>query len=511
MNFIQVTADGRGFCEAGTGARFVPIGANYASVIGKTADSRYSYLFGTDAHTAPTGVAEVQAAFARLGELGMTTVRLWLEPDEFFPHGYRVDSGAAARFEALLAAAQANGLRVSVGLHMCPIPSGWKVRGFEPPHLERHVAQWRALALRWGDRPEIFSWSIVGEGILPWETPSMRAQWPAWLHYWYNDDLEALRAAWGANVPAFTDFASAPVPPPNVGLNLPVDACTPGRLSELPPDPWEQSTWRYDWRVFLDDVGARSVSTIADGLRRGGARQMIAVGNNSWTLPNLAANQWARGYNPYFFLDEVDYLCQHNYPAMPCWGGGNGDPLDSEEAMQFWLCANQVTARIFGSLGKPVIAEEFGWYGGGPSWFHIDLPHRREEDQTRLLDRVMETAVGSYAGWLNWAWKDMPHERDITNHSGLFLADGKTVKHWGRRFGEWARQLKAQPPIYAPATHVRDLPMKTLYTSDRGHEGWWQETCRTWDVQAPDDFRHVFESKPMVNSPIFHQFVGVSA
>jgi hypothetical protein len=486
----------------------VPIGANYAAVIGETNGRRYSYLFGTDEFTAPTGVAEAQRAFARLGELGLNTVRVWLEPDEFFPHGYRLDGGAAERFDALLDAARANGLRLSVGLHFCPLPSGWKVHGFEPPHLDRHAAQWRALALRWGSSAEIFSWSIVGEGILPWESAWMRSAWPVWLQYWYNDDVAALKAAWGAEVPAFDRFENAPVPPPNVGLTLPVDACTPGRIKDLPPDPWANSTWRYDWRVFLDDVGARSVSALADGLRRGGARQMITVGNNCWTLPNLAANQWARGYNPYFFLDEVDYLCQHNYPAMPCWPGGNGDPLDSEEAMQFWLRANQVTARIFTSLGKPVIAEEFGWYGGGKSWFHVDLPYRSEEDQTRLLERVLETAVGSYAGWLNWTWKDMPHGRDITNHSGLFRSDGKTVKHWGKRFGEFARQFARSAPAHVAATEVRPLPMKPLYTSDRDHEQWWQETCRTWDTARPADFRHVFERKPMVNSEVFHQFNG---
>jgi len=50
--------------------------------------------------------------------------------------------------------------------------------------------------------------------------------------------------------------------------------------------------------------------------------------------------------------------------------------------------------------------------------------------------------------------------------------------------------------------------MKPLYTSDRDHEQWWQETCRTWDTAHPADFRHVWERKPMVNSPVFHQFNG---
>jgi hypothetical protein len=50
--------------------------------------------------------------------------------------------------------------------------------------------------------------------------------------------------------------------------------------------------------------------------------------------------------------------------------------------------------------------------------------------------------------------------------------------------------------------------MKPLYTSDRDHEQRWQDTCRTWDVTMPTDFRHEFERKPMVNSEVFHQFNG---
>lgn len=506
MNFIRVTKDGRGFCEENTGTHYVPIGANYAAAIGRKGDTRYSYLFGTDEFTAPTGVVEAQNAFGRLSELGMNTLRVWLEPDEFFPHGYRLDPAAAERFDALVDAARANGLRISVGMHLCPIPSGWKLHSFEPPHLDRHAAQWHALALRWGLRPEIFSWTIVGEGTLPWETPWIRSQWPTWLQYWYNDDAATLKATWGANVPAFDSFSNAPVPPPNVGLTLPVESVNPGHLAQLPADEWADSSWRYDWRIFLDEVGARSVSIIADALRRGGARQMITVGNNCWTVPNLPCGQMARGYNPYFYLDAVDYLCQHNYPAQYCWPGGNGDPLDSEDAMQFWLRANQITGRIYASLGKPVIAEEFGWYGGGPSWFLTDLPYRSEEDQTRLLDCVMQTAIGTYAGWLNWAWKDFPHERDITNYSGLFRADGRTVKHWGKRFSEYARQFAKSAPAHLPADEVRALPMQPLYTSDRDHEQWWQDTCRTWDVTKPGDFQPVFERKPMVNSRLFHHY-----
>ena len=513
MNMIRVTPDGRGFYEEGTGRRFVPVGTNYANCIGGyTAGDRavgYSYLFGTDSHTQPDGLTEACDTLKRLADLGLNLVRCWFEPDEFFPHGTRLDPRAADRFDRWLETAGECGVRITVGVSPAPIPSGWKLHVFEPPHHERHLAQLRAVARRWGTDPRIFSWTVVGEGTLPWQTEWLRAQWPGWLRYWYNDDLAGLRKAW-SDAPEFRGFEDAPVPPPNVGLTLPVNSVNPGGLKTLPDDRWANSTWRYDWRLFLEEIGSARVAHEVDTMRVAGARQMFSVGNNCWTVPNLPCGQMARGYNPYFYHDSVDYLCQHNYPAQYCWPGGNGDPLDSEEAMRFWLHANQAQGRLYTSMGKPVLLEEFGWYGGTSSKFGWPLPFRSEEEQTRHNDRIMETSLGTYAGWLNWPQKDMPQAGDITNGSGLFRADGRTLKHWGRRFGEWARRLAVQPPAHQPAREIRRLPMKALYTSDRDHEQWWQETCGTWNLAAPDDFEPEFERKPIVNSEAWHRFGGTT-
>jgi len=501
MGFIRVTADGQGFEDAANGARFVPIGSNYCAVVAGQATGGYCGqvfpLFGRDAHTEADGVAEGKRAFARLAALHLNVVRIWLEPDIFFPHGRRLDPAGAAQLDALLDAGREFGLRLSVGMHLCAIPSGGKLASHEPPHDERLREMLYLLAQRWGHDEQLFSWTIIGEGSLPWQTAWLAQRWPAFLQYWYHDDLTALQSAWGQTDRAFSSFQDAPIPPRNVGYAAGLGAVNPGNLDRLPADPWAGSTWRYDWRLFLEEIGAARVHAEAQALRAGGARQMITVGNNSWIFPNLCCGQMGLGYNPYFYLDSVDYLCQHHYPAPQCLPGGNGDPLDNEAAMQSWEDAVGVMGRIYRSLGKPVVLEEWGWYGGGDSAFLNRLPFRALDEQDAYGHRLMEATQHTYSGWLHWLWRDMPAATDITNRSGLYHADGETLKPWGRRYGAWAERLRREPPVVQAATRIVEMPMQALYTCDRTHECWLQEQMRASRAGGPGDYRPIFPRKPM--------------
>ena len=345
---------GWGFEGVDSGESFVPIGSNYCSVIERAGSGGYMGqlfpLFGTDEYTEKDGVAEARRAFSRLADLGLNVVRTWLEPDVFFPNGLRLDPGGVAKLDGLLDAAAEYDNRVTLGMHLCPIGSqaigGGKIHPYEPPHEERLLEQIAAMAGRWGDRGEVFSWSLVGEGTLPWVTDHMKIRWPAWLEYWYDGSLDKLRDAWGPDVP-FTDFDDAPVPPRATGatatncsgrrhLNyLGMRGCL--KQGQVGATTGACSSKR--------SGQAQCIVRLASS-RQPGAKQMITVGNNCWIFPDLPAGTMGLGYNPYFYLDAVDYLCQHNYPAPQCFPGSIGDPLDSDAAMRYWLTANEVMGRI---------------------------------------------------------------------------------------------------------------------------------------------------------------------
>ena len=503
---IQVSPDGRGFADEQTGTPFVPVGTNYSAVLdmvdylGKP--RRFVQLFGVDQETETDGVAEAEKYMKKLGDLGMNVLRIWMEPTDALPFGPRLDPEFIRKFDRFLDSCGENGIYVSVGMHMSAHPSGWKLHNFQPPHNQMLLEQLNLLGNRWGNDERIFSWTIVGEGQLPWYTKWLGQGWPTWLQFWYNDDLDALKDAWGRlSGVDFNSFDDAPVPPRNIGPCLGVDRVNYGRLDELPDDPWAGSTWRYDWRLYLEHVGASRVHKEVAVLRAAGAKQMMTVGANSWTFPNLPAGQMTLGYMPYFHLDSLDYLCQHNYPMPQCLPGGTGDPLDNDKAMQDWLASNEIMGRIYTSLGKPVMLEEWGWYGGGKSEFAgTELKYRTEEEQERYCDLMMQTSQNFYSGWMYWLHRDMPHDGDLTQCSGLFKADG-TLKKWGRKYGEWATKLKANPPKLAPAKETVDLNMKRMMTDDRFHETWWHDMIESYAERGPLDFNHVFERKPMTDWP----------
>lgn len=506
---IRVSPDGQGFVDETTGEPFVPVGVNYAATAGPMPGTglRGLPLFGTDRYTAADGLAEGVRMLDRISELGLNTVRIWLEPHDFFPVGTNLDPVAADKLDRLLAAGAARGVRFVMGMHLATLATGLRFHQdlFQPPHQERQLAQLDSLARRWGRRPEIFSWSIIGEGTLPWYTAWMAQQWPVWLEYWYNGDLAALKKAWGAS--AFSrhydirSFADAPIPPRNVGLDLPLPEFS-RRLGAgtLPEDLWAGSTWRYDWRLFMEELGSARVRQEVQALRQAGAQQMITVGNNCWLHPCLPAGWMGAGYHPAFYLDCVDYLCQHDYAFFQCLPGFIGDPLDSPAALEYWLGSMEVMGRFYGSLGKPVMLEEWGWYGGCASaGVDCRLPFRSEEDQARFCEQMLKRTQSWFAGWLNWTWRDLPDDVDITNGSGLFAADGNRLKPWGKKFADWAGRLKRRPPRRLPGKQTVDVPMKAVMTSDRAVDEFFRETIRLSAKAGPLDFREVHECKPITN------------
>ena len=194
MGMIQVNPRGDGFIDTASGERFVPIGTNYAAMLDvvnyKGKLRRFTNLFGIDRETATDPLVEAATYMKRLGDLGLNVIRIWTEPHDFFPIGPRIDPEAADKFDRLLDICRQNGIYISVGMHLAASPTGWPFHNFQPPHQQLLLDQLYLFGTRWGKHEQIFSWTIVGEGQLPWYTKWLGDQWPQWLQYWYNDDLD---------------------------------------------------------------------------------------------------------------------------------------------------------------------------------------------------------------------------------------------------------------------------------------------------------------------------------
>jgi len=75
-------------------------------------------------------------------------------------------------------------------MHLATNPTGWPFHNFQPPHQQLLLDQLYLFRSRWGRHEQIFSWTTVGEGQLPWYTKWLADQWPHWLQYRYNDDRD---------------------------------------------------------------------------------------------------------------------------------------------------------------------------------------------------------------------------------------------------------------------------------------------------------------------------------
>lgn len=169
---IQTNPNGNGFIDTTTGRRFVPVGTNYAAMLDmvnfRGQPRRFTSLFGVDRETEADGLAEAAKYLKRLGDLGLNVVRIWTEPQDFFPLGNRLDPQAADQLDRFFELCRASGIYVSVGMHLAGGPTGRRLHNFQPPHNEVLLEHLHLLGIRWGKCEQIFSWTIVGEGQLPW-------------------------------------------------------------------------------------------------------------------------------------------------------------------------------------------------------------------------------------------------------------------------------------------------------------------------------------------------------
>ena len=68
----------------------------------------------------------------RLSDLGLNTVRIWLEPDDFFPVSTSLDRAATDKLDRLLTAGAERGVRFVIGMHLACAPEKRRPARHEP-------------------------------------------------------------------------------------------------------------------------------------------------------------------------------------------------------------------------------------------------------------------------------------------------------------------------------------------------------------------------------------------
>jgi len=140
--------------------------------------------------------------------------------------------------------------------------------------------------------------------------------------------------------------------------------------------------------------------------------------------------------------------------------------------------------------GKPVVLQEFGWYGGGTSRFLGDLPYRSEEEHADYTRTLTDTLIPHVNGFINWPTFDMPAANDISNHGGIFTAAGKP-KALAKVYADLAKRLGGKRQVRARATTTLTCSLLGLYTSRSCQDRLWDEVHAAVTAGKVPDFRFV--------------------
>lgn len=415
-----------------------------------------------------------------MADLGLNCLRQAIGVNEVF------DPAAGLKAEGLRNWDTFIGLAEKHGIYLMPV--GGYLGGndwFDVERLADHdraldeaCACWQALVGHFAGHPAIWAWDLRNE-LLYWARPHqasagcaeelrvaarLRDRWPEWLETRYGT-VATMNRLYGADHP---DFAS--VPGSIEFVDRPYDLCA------------------YDFRNYLNDRGYDWCKRQCDVIRAASPNHMIVSGNNSWLSPDQDLFL-SNGFHNRAIHTLFDFVTHHPYPAWQAVPGGRGDPLDGGEPLQYWLHACIAMSR-FDHYHKPVVLQEFGWYGGGESRFLNELPFRSEAEHATYTRLLTDTLIPHTNGFINWPTFDMPAANDISNHGGIFGADGRR-KALAGVFGDLARRLSGQRLRRQPATTTLRYSLLGLYTSRACQNRMWDEVHATLASGAMPDFQFI--------------------
>ena len=396
---IRVASDGRTFATV-DGGPFVPFGVNY-------------YRPGTG--WAPQvwkkfDPAATRADFARMKDLGINCVRVFLSYGSFCMEPGVLQEYGLAKFDQFLTIAEAAGIYVHpTGLDHWEgtAPFAEVDRIADERNLAALESFWKQFAARYRERSVLFAYDLRNEPEVLWDTAPLRVRWNRWLEQHYGT-TEAMRQTWGTT---------------NTGIRLGVVPPPEGK-----PAPGNR-LW-LDYQHFREDVADEWTRRQVAAIKAADPAALVTVGLIQWSVPSLLPRlQHYSGFRPERQAKFLDFLSVHFYPLAEGAYEYGGTEAEARN-----LAYVESVVREVARPGKPVLLAEFGWYGGGkPTFDHGKHPAATGEQQAQWCRRTVETTAGLAVGWLNWGLFDQPEATDVSQLTGLLTADGQ-LKPWGREF-----------------------------------------------------------------------------
>jgi len=470
MKLIHVATDGWNFQEEG-GSFFTPFGGNILNDVHPGQGTLFDHFVADD----------VERRFAAMQTFGLNTLRQPIGVNHVYDAGTGLKAEGMRNWTCFISLAEQYGVRVMpVGGYLGS--NDWfdaELLADDGKPLEDSCAFWTAFAGAFTAHPAIFAWDLrnetlydlqehmtIGSGDASGAYANLVSGWPAYLEARYGtvEMMNAHYGRWGS----FAEFAEVPV------------------FIRFTDDPGNPVA--FDFRNYFNEKGFQWSRRQVETLRAADPQHMVCSGNNGWLFPDM--DLWlANGFHNRAHHELYDFITIHPYPAPQCLPTGHGDPLEGGEPLAFWLDAVVGMARM-DHYGKPVVLQEFGWYGGGTSRFLCELPYRSEQAHADYTRTLIERLLPHANGFVNWPLCDMPAANDTSNHGGLFTHDMQP-KPLAAAYQELAAQVNGTPRHRQPATATLSTSLLMLYTSRAYQDELWEEVHRRARRGEVLDYRYV--------------------
>ena len=466
---VRVASDRWNF-ETSDGATITPLGGNMLDDLHPGNGTLFQHF----------DAADCDRRFGIMAELGLNCVRQAIGVNEVFDPATGLKAAGLKNWDTFI------GLAEKHGIYLMPVggyigSNDW----FDVERLadsgrqvEWDCAFWKAFAGHYSGHPAIWAWDLRNELLFCPRSHTaprgsegeqrieamLKDKWPWWLEVRYGT-VAAMNRVYGSSYTAFTE-----VPGSVDFVEKPFDLCV------------------FDFRNYLNERGYDWCKRQCEAIRAADPGHMICQGNNTWLSPDQ--DLWlANGFHNHAVHDLFDFVSFHPYPAWQCMPGGRGDPLDGGEPFDYWLNSCIGNARM-DHYGKPVVVQEFGWYGGAASSFLCPLPYRSEQEHADYMRKLIDGLIPHANGFINWPTFDMPAANDISNHGGIFTHDGKR-KALAAVYADLVARLNGKRQIRAPATTTLSFSLLGLYTCRSYQDRMWDEVHATLMAGQVPDIRFV--------------------
>ncbi|MDK3159921.1 beta-galactosidase [Kamptonema cortianum] len=470
MKRVQVSTDCWNFEFAGSGDPVMPIGGNMINDEHPGQGTVFSHFDKDD----------IDRRLGLMAEAGLNCLRQALGVNQVFDRKSGLLPDGMKNWDIFI------GLCEKHGIYLMPVggyfgSNDWfdaEQLADDGEILDVSCRFWELFCAHYKDHPAIWAWDLRNELFYALNQhmvvedemnrkvteKNLIDKWPLYLEGKYGS-VDTMNRIYGTR---YAGFDQAPY---SIGfIEKPFDLCAA------------------DFRHYLNDRGYHWCKRQVEVIRQTAPGHMVVSGNNGTFFPDMDLIL-ANGFHNHALHDLFDFISIHPYPAPQCLPTGHGDPLNGGEGARFWFNAVIGMARM-DYFGKPVVLQEFGWYGGGESQFLSKLPHRSEQEHADYTRKLFDTLDGHANGFVNWPTFDMPKANDISNHGGIFTAEGRP-KELAKTYAQLAEQKQGKRQKRKRGDVVLSFSLLGLYTCRSYQDQMWTRIDETLKNGKIPDIRFV--------------------